>query len=426
MSTTRCVTFKLYPTRQQEAKLHYWRRLHASLYNAAVANRKTQYHKFKHSVDYYEQQNCLPAFKQVWPEYVECGSHALQNTLKRVDLAFQRFFKGLSKHPKFKASRRYRGWTYPDIAGWKAQTTGVNGGLNLSNLGGSIKMRGQARTWGMPTTCTVFWQRNNWYASITVKCEPVRETETGAVGLDLGCETAVTLWDGEKFEEIENPRYLGETQKRIAKASKKLRRKRKPEYKKRIKASSRWKKQNTKVSKLKIKAANLRENWRHQVTTEIVSRNSLVSCEELNIKAMTKKPKVGSKRKRQKSGLNRSILDVGMRAFMSCLEYKLQEAGGFLIKVPTRKIKPSQTCPKCDYQKKKQLKERQHTCEKCGYSIGRDVASAQVCFDYATTGLGTSLDVRGARSSTVTATGGWQQLWAKKRETPLDSLNQAG
>ena len=388
MHTTRRVTFRLCPNRQQSAKLHYWRRLHASLYNAAVANRKTQYRRFKHSVDYYEQQNCLPAFKQVWPEYVELGSHALQNTLKRVDIAFQRFFKGLSKHPKFKASRRYKGWTYPDIAGWKVSNTGSNGSLELSNLGGSIKMRGQARTWGTPSTCTVFWQRNNWYASITVKCEPVRTTSMGAVGIDLGCETAVTLWDGEAVKEVENPRYLGKTQKRIAKASKKLRRLRKPEYKKKIKASNRWKKQNFKVSKLKTKAANQRENWRHQVTTEIVSRNSLVSCEELNIKAMTKKPKKGSKRKRQKSGLNRSILDVGMGAVMSCLEYKLQEAGGFLVKVPTRKIKPSQTCPKCHYQKKKQLKERQHVCEKCGYSIGRDVASAQICFDYATTGLG--------------------------------------
>jgi putative transposase len=69
--------------------------MHKGLYNAALANRKTQYQKFGHSVDYFEQQNCLPAFKQVWREYEELGSHALQATLKRVDFAFQRFFKRL-------------------------------------------------------------------------------------------------------------------------------------------------------------------------------------------------------------------------------------------------------------------------------------------------------------------------------------------
>jgi putative transposase len=119
MSITRRVTYRLYPNRQQEQKLHYWRRLHASLYNAAVYNRKTQYQKFGHSVNYLEQQNSLPAFKEVWPEYKELGSHALQATLKRVDFSFARFFKGLGGYPKFKASRHYSGWTYPCIAGWK-------------------------------------------------------------------------------------------------------------------------------------------------------------------------------------------------------------------------------------------------------------------------------------------------------------------
>jgi putative transposase len=89
------VTYRLYPTRQQEKTLHYWRKLHCALYNAAVYNRKTQYQKFGHSVSYLEQQNCLPAFKKVWHEYKPLGSHALQATLKRVDFSFNRFFKGL-------------------------------------------------------------------------------------------------------------------------------------------------------------------------------------------------------------------------------------------------------------------------------------------------------------------------------------------
>jgi putative transposase len=89
MSITRRTTFRLYPTCQQAVKLHYWRKLHCHLYNAAVKNRKTQYQKFGHSVDYFEQQNCLPAFKEVWTEYTELGSQALQATLKRVDFAFQ-------------------------------------------------------------------------------------------------------------------------------------------------------------------------------------------------------------------------------------------------------------------------------------------------------------------------------------------------
>ncbi|WP_448525387.1 helix-turn-helix domain-containing protein [Parathermosynechococcus lividus] len=55
MTVTRRLTFRLYPSRQQAAMLHRWHRLHCSLYNAAVYHRKTQYQKFGHRVDYFEQ-----------------------------------------------------------------------------------------------------------------------------------------------------------------------------------------------------------------------------------------------------------------------------------------------------------------------------------------------------------------------------------
>ena len=94
MIVSRRTTFRLYPTPTQEQQLYRYRSMHQQLYNAALANRKTQYERFGYSVDYFEQQNCLPAFKQVWPEYVELGSQALQATLKRVDIAIMRFFQG--------------------------------------------------------------------------------------------------------------------------------------------------------------------------------------------------------------------------------------------------------------------------------------------------------------------------------------------
>lgn len=106
----RRVTFRLYPKPAALKKLFYARRLHKDIYNAAIANRKTQYEKFGHSVNYYEQQNSLPAFKEVWPEYKQLGSHTLQATLKRVDLPYHSFFKGLRGRPS-SANRN----TYPGV-----------------------------------------------------------------------------------------------------------------------------------------------------------------------------------------------------------------------------------------------------------------------------------------------------------------------
>jgi putative transposase len=324
MTTTRRITYRLYPTKAQEVQLHYWRRLHCGLYNAAVYNRKTQYQKFNHSVDYFEQQNSLPEFKEGLTEYKPLGSHALQATLKRVDFAFVRFFKGLGGYPKFKASRRYSGWTYPCKAGWKTNTNGKNGHLSITNLG-KIQMRGQARTWGTPTTCTVLFRNGKWFASITVQCVPTTTTGTDSVGIDLGCKDAITLSTGEK---IAKPDFIKEGQVKVKVASKNLRRKRSPNWKKKVKASRRWKKERNKVSQLQRKVARQREDWSHKTTSNIVSGNSLVAGEELNVKGMTAKAKKG-KRKKQKAGLNRSILDVGFGMIGKMLDYKLAEAGGF-------------------------------------------------------------------------------------------------
>ena len=126
--------------------------MHCLLYNGAIADRRDMYKRWGISVDYYGQQNCLPAFKKDWPEYKLLGSQALQATVKRVDFAYQRFFKGLGGYPKFKASRRYAGWTYPNKQSWRAHTDGKHGRLELRDLGVTLKMRGQAKTWGTPTT----------------------------------------------------------------------------------------------------------------------------------------------------------------------------------------------------------------------------------------------------------------------------------
>jgi putative transposase len=353
--------------------------MHKDLYNAAVSNRKTQYQKFNHSVDYFEQQASLPAFKECLEEYKKLNAGSLQATLKRVDFAFVRFFKGLGKYPKFKSIRRYSGWTYPDVRqGFKVHSTGDNGYLELRDLGIEVQMRGKARTWGMPTTCTIVYRNGKWYASITVNCEPIRDVGTGEIGLDIGTLTAIACSDGTK---IENPRFLAKTQAKICKASKDKRRKRAPNFKKKIKASKRWKKAQKKVSKLQQTVANQRQDWVHQRATEIVSGYSIVATEKLNLKNMTRKAKKGSKRKAQKTGLNRSVLDVGMGMFRQALEYKLSEAGGFLIEIPTQTVKPSQRCAKCWELTPKTLADRVHVCSNpdCQHVEDRDINSAQVC-----------------------------------------------
>lgn len=406
---TRRTTFRLYPTPAQERQLFEWRRLHAYLYNAALAERRDMYKRWGISVDYFAQQNCLPAFKEQWPEFVALGSHALQATLKRVDMAFQGFFKGLRGYPRFKSIRHYSGWTYPCKAGWKAQTEGKHGHLKLTNLE-SIRMRGQARTWGEPTTCTIVYRQGKWYASITVKCVPVRSTQPGAIGIDLGCKEAITLSTG---EQIPKPGFIAAGERLVKHLSKALRRKRSPNRKEGINPSKRWMTAQRRKSKAQQRVTRQRHDWLHQITSKIVSGNSLIAGEQLNVSGMTRKAKKG-KRKKQKAGLNRSILSVGFATIGKMLAYKSAEAGGFYLESPTRTLKPTQRCAKCWELTPKTLSDRVHQCSnpKCGHIEDRDVNAAQVNLIWARGQALPSLDVE---SPSSTDCGSMRQLGAKKR-----------
>jgi putative transposase len=340
----------------------------------------------------------------------------------------------LGKYPKFKSIRDYSGWTYPDKAGWKIHSTGKHGYLELSKIG-QIRMRGEARLWGKPTTCTIVYRQGKWFASITLEVETrdlasLRPTGTGAVGIDIGCKTALAITDGVSHQFVEPPKFLRNAEQDIKKASKLKRRKRKPDQKKRIKASSRWKKAGAKVRKINRKVANQRANWVHQIATEIVRCNSLIATEELEVSKMTRKSKKA--RKAQKSGLNKSILDVGFRMLTSAIKYKLEEAGGVFAQVPTKKIKPSQRCPGCGHCQPKTLVDRVHTCE-CGVTLDRDIAAALVCLLWVLgklPGDGIALDKRGVLSATAStrerkSCGSMRQLGAKKRQKSQSTVGDA-
>lgn len=232
-----------------------------------------------------------------------------------------------------------------------------------------------------------------------------RSTEPTVIAIDLGCNDAIAWTNGKENGLVPAPRFLRKAGQKNKQLSKAKRRKRSPNFKKKIKASRRWKAANRKVSKLTRVVANQRQNWVHQETTQIVSGNSTVVTEKLEVKKMSAKAKK-DKRRKQKAGLNKSILDVGMGMIKGALKAKLADVGGVFLELPTRQIKPSQTCPKCSYQEKKDLSCRLHECKKCAYTQQRDIASTEVMLLWYSKNLqelGTSfLDVDGSSSTSRT------------------------
>uniref|UniRef100_A0A7C3KGQ0 Transposase n=1 Tax=Oscillatoriales cyanobacterium SpSt-418 TaxID=2282169 RepID=A0A7C3KGQ0_9CYAN len=351
-------------------------------------------------------------------------------------MAYQAFFQRLRGKPKFKSIRNYSGWGYPAKSGWKVDSTGKHGTVTLNDLGVTVKMRGKMRNheedWSYPTTLTIVYKPSNrqWFASFTVEVaepKPKFGSESklnyeSIVTYDLGTETALTLFDGTEFEEIENPRFTQKNDEKVRKTAKQKRRKRAP--KKGVKASRRWKKVNKRESKLKAKVARQRKDWQHKVTSDIARRYDIGVTEKLNTKGMTRKAKKGSKRKAQKIGLNRSILSVGFGTLNKMISYKIERKGGLILELPTKQIKPSQRCPKCGAIHKEwaELSNRYHVCSDCKFEVPRDRGSVMVMYNVATNqqpGFGTNLVSLGCLSSTSKTrkyTGSMKQLGQKKRQ----------
>ncbi len=386
----RKATFKLYPTAAQAERLDRWVRLHSELYNAALQERIGAWQKAGVSIGYYDQQNVLPAIKAERPELVELGSHALQATLKRLDRAFQAFYRRARAgqtpgFPRFKSSRHFRGFTYPDPAGWKLLQRGTRGGTLRLGSGADammIRVRGRHRfAEAKPNDITLsrrYQPATNtwtWQASVTLRVsqEACTRTCTGhdRIGLDLGVTDWATLDDGST---IENPRWLREALPRLAHLQRQRAKKRR--------GSHRYRVLREQIGRLHQRIANRRRDFIHQQTTALVARCDLIATEQLAAKNMTRSAggtvEAPGKQVKQKAGLNREILSAAFGLTHQMLTYKAAEAGTHLHLAKTTRLRPSQRCSGCWSLVPKALGERTHSCLDCGLVMPRDQNSARV------------------------------------------------
>jgi putative transposase len=91
--------YRLLTTKNQDSILECWIGANRYLYNAALQQRSiVDYHEQK--INYYTQANELPVIKIDFPFFKDVPAQVLQQTLKNLDTAFQRFFKGEGEYPK--------------------------------------------------------------------------------------------------------------------------------------------------------------------------------------------------------------------------------------------------------------------------------------------------------------------------------------
>lgn len=308
-----------------------------------------------HSLTKYDQTTRLPELKRVDIRFAEVQAQVLQNVVNRLDRTFADFFRRIKNneqagYPRFKPSRRYDSFTYPQAYKQGCKLKGNR--LELTKIG-PIKIKLHRPIEGKIKTVTIHRQADGWYALFACEVEPkVLPASDESVGVDLGLESFAITSGGEFFP---SPKYLKKAEKNLKRLHRQVDR--------RKKGSNRRKKAVNQFAKAHLHVADQRKDNAHKVARSLVNRYGTIAVEDLAVANMVKNHHLAG-----------AISDAGWSTFLKILTDKAVEAGRQVIKVDPRNT--SQLCSQCGAMVKKPLWQRQHVCPECGLNIHRDVNAA--------------------------------------------------
>ncbi len=355
--------FRLYPNREQENLIARTFGCCRFVFNHYLAKRKESYEQTGETLNYYACAKDMTVLKQqeetIWLREVDAT--ALQSSLRDLDDAYQHFFRRVQKgekpgYPRFKSKRTHK-------QSYKSKCVGGNikvleGAVQLPKLG-KVKCRISRAVRGRILSATVSRSASGKY-HVSLCCRPEQDLPklplTGAVvGLDVGIKSFAVTSDGVEYP---NPKYLRQSEKKLARLQRQLSRK--------AKGSANWEKARIQVARIHEHVANQRRDMQHKLSTKIVRQNDVICIEDLAPKNMVRNHK-----------LAKSIFDASWGEFRRQLTYKSEWYGKRLVTVD-RFYPSSQICSECGAQwpGTKDLKVRHWVCPACGAILDRDTNAA--------------------------------------------------
>ena len=323
------------------------------VYNLGLETKISAYSGSKNNLNCFDLINQIVELKNTTCYWLkESPSQALQASLRSLDNAYTKFFKGAG-FPKYKNKHGKQSFSLPQGVHFSEdkkqifipKLKWVDFDLHRE-LG-----KGEIKTVTVSKTVT-----NKYFVSILVENnqelpnkKPIKESTS--VGLDLGIKHFCITSDGEKYD---NQDFLKSTLKKLRVEQRSLSRKKK--------GSNYYKKQKLIVALLHEKVKNQRQDYLHKISTYLVKKYDTICLEDLAVKNMVKN-----------HNLARAISDQGWSEFRSMLAYKA-EWHGKNISAIGRFDPSSKLCSNCGWiNKELKLDDREWTCLKCGEVHDRDV-----------------------------------------------------
>jgi len=376
--------YKLIPTDTQRQTFDLWLNICRKVYNFALRERKDWVNSRKCDINscsikqefiipadaprptFARQCKSLALAKKLIPELKLPHTHVLQQALRQLEAAFVAMWERGHGFPRFK--KRMRSFVFPQLNLESVKRFDNADWVNLPKIG-PVKMHlSRPIPQGFDVKqIRVVKRASGYVAMLTLQCDvavPQASPSGHGLGIDLGLKHFLATSDGEL---IDRPRFFVDGQRKLKLLQRQLKRKKK--------GSRKFRQLHHQIAKHHEYISNSRKDFHFKTAHHLCNAAQTVFAEDLNLKAMSA------------GMMSKHTLDAGFGQFLNILGHVCFKRGAYFAKVDPNGT--SQTCPLCQtHTGKKELSERVHRCQTCGYETNRDVAAAQVVLQRGYTAVG--------------------------------------
>ena len=368
----------LLPNNKQKTKLFQYSNTARFAYNWALGREQENY---KNGGKFISDGDLRKEFTQLkktddytWLNNI--SNNVTKQAIKDACESYKDFFKGYTKFPRFKSKKHSVPKFYQDNV--KIQFTDTH--VKVEGFATSKKKNKQKLNWirlaehgRIPVQNVKYMNPRikydglNWYITVGIEYENSDTLPSNeGIGIDLGIKDLAICSDENTYKNINKSQKVKKLEKRKRRLQRSVSRK----YEKNKKGGSYCKtsniiKREKELLKLNHRLTNIRQDYLHQTTTEIVkTKPSYIVLEDLNVKGMMKN-----------RHLSKAVQQQCFGEFRRQIEYKAMW-NNIPVIIADRFFSSSKLCSCCGNIKKDlKLSDRIYRCE-CGNVIDRDYQAA--------------------------------------------------
>ena len=365
----RAIKIRLYPNKTQEQTLNKVLGCYRFVYNQMLARKQNAYKEDKTNLSVTDLSKWFHGTLLKDEQYVwlkEQNTKVMNQAIRQMDGAYQKFFKQHNGFPKFKTKKDKQSALFPCDAISKKNTFETRHISLITSLH-DIKFRCsdlyfrrlQKYNKNIRSATLSKTKSGKYFLSILVEMDDTElkkfEHTNKQVGIDLGVKDFVITSDGEVFE---NKHFFKKKEKQVKKLQRQLSRK--------VKGSNNRRKVQIRIAMLFERITNKKVAYIHYVTNELLSYFDTIFMEDLNVKGMLKN-----------HHLAKTIQEAGFYNFKETLVNKAL-VNDKKVMIIDRFYPSSKTCSQCGYKKRDlKLSDRFWVCPICGTKHDRDVNAAR-------------------------------------------------